>query len=1107
MTIVINNTDFDKSTSLEDTFALAGLQNEEYHDALGICKTGYKIILRRSVKEISVNYYNPEILKTWQANMDLQYIVDPYSCVMYVASYVLKSEKAMSETLKSAAKESERESIKEQLKKVGTQFLNHREVSAQEAAYRLLSMPLKKSSRSVIYINTNTRDKRVGLLKSSQLLENLKADDENIFETSLLDRYMARPDSLTDLCLAEFAAWFIPCQSNKKSSSEQSMLDSRKGIITLKEGLGKMRKKRIPSVIRFFLGKNDKDQDSKFRRKLMLYLPWRSENTDLLKHHLSHQAHYESVAVDIFENEAKFTKNADQVEMAVELLGKQGPPEHVWDGLAPSTESTEAAHVAEGPVELRHIDTEDKPSGGIATHIYEKFTTEANKAKLTPTQYRDYFYGLNEQQKLAVQYHREWCQRSTHALKVKQPVEPYYIFLNGPGGVGKSHVIKMIQHDTIRFFSESGKYNPEDIPVILTGPTGTSAFAINGITIHSAFRLNISSSHQYLSLSRDLLNTLHGKLGKLQLVIIDEVSMVGNRMIYHVHRRLEEIIGKQIENSYFGGISILAVGDLYQLRPVLQGHIFEDLTLDCSGLCESVWKENFKLCELTQQMRQRETLFVETLNRIRIGEFTQIDIDLLQTHIVKVDDRRYVEENLQSELHVFSTNKAVNMHNEKMLQMFKQQGIKIHTVHAIDSTRDQQTHLVDVKLPENHSETGGLREKLLLAVGAKVMLTSNINVSDGLVNGACGFLAGIMCCPFGEVHTLLVKFDNENVGLAAIATSPYKTQYSTAVPLVPISVTFKIGKRKALEVSRKQFPITLAWSLTIHKVQGLTVDKIVVSMAGRFGPGQAYVAFSRVKSVAGLFILDFDSSKIKADECVKNEMQRLYQNPLIGVQKSIIYSYPSRQYFRLAHLNVSGYLQKMKYIEKANWKKFEVLCFSETWLGKSHALSGHSHSDHVIVRKDRCAVPGLENIGHGGVLLLSAQPCKEITFDLPYFEAIAVNVQTTSDFDLNILTIYRRPGGIPLQQFLSIMERAMNLLPKAPTIVLGDFNSDILFQNSPVNAFMIRQGYRQHVIGPTSDHGTCIDHVYSRNVTMSVQVETEDTYFSDHRTILVAIEL
>ena len=93
--------------------------------------------------------------------MDLQFILDVYSCIMYITSYMLKSERAMGELLKAVVEESRGEDIKSRLQKVGSAFLHNREVSAQEAAYRLLSLPLKKSSRAVVFINTSPKEKRV----------------------------------------------------------------------------------------------------------------------------------------------------------------------------------------------------------------------------------------------------------------------------------------------------------------------------------------------------------------------------------------------------------------------------------------------------------------------------------------------------------------------------------------------------------------------------------------------------------------------------------------------------------------------------------------------------------------------------------------------------------------------------------------------------------------------------------------------------------------------------------------------------------------------------------------------------------------------------------
>ena len=100
------------------------------------------MILKRKPSEQSVNYYSPAMLKAWEANMDIQYVVNAYACVMYIASYVLKAEKGMGELLKQAAREMDQGNTRQQLNKLGSVFLTNREVSAQEAVYRVLLIPL-----------------------------------------------------------------------------------------------------------------------------------------------------------------------------------------------------------------------------------------------------------------------------------------------------------------------------------------------------------------------------------------------------------------------------------------------------------------------------------------------------------------------------------------------------------------------------------------------------------------------------------------------------------------------------------------------------------------------------------------------------------------------------------------------------------------------------------------------------------------------------------------------------------------------------------------------------------------------------------------------------
>jgi len=112
---------------------------------------------------------------------------------------------------------------------------------------------------------------------------------------------------------------------------------------------------------------------------------------------------------------------------------------------------------------------------------------------------------LNDQQRSIVMFHRDWCKKAVIALKEGKPVEPYHVFLSGPGGVGKSHVIKLIHSDTLKL---SGTFEPDDVTVLLTAPTGVAAFNINGMTLHSTLLMGRSKYGSFQPLIHDRLNTL-----------------------------------------------------------------------------------------------------------------------------------------------------------------------------------------------------------------------------------------------------------------------------------------------------------------------------------------------------------------------------------------------------------------------------------------------------------------------------------------------------------------------------------------------------------------------------------------------------------------------
>ena len=160
----------------------------------------------------------------------------------------------------------------------------------------------------------------------------------------------------------------------------------------------------------------------------------------------------------------------------------------------------------------RDIDQEDLDANAQlvkqrSAPLLQRFTMETSRDLFSPEEYRHAMRGLNSKQRQVVMYHRAWCKRTITALKSGQPVTPYRVFVSGPGGVGKSHVISLIRNDTVKLLRLSGQVQPDDVTVLLTAPTGVAAFNIQGMTLHSALLLS-TSKFSGLPLTQDKLNTL-----------------------------------------------------------------------------------------------------------------------------------------------------------------------------------------------------------------------------------------------------------------------------------------------------------------------------------------------------------------------------------------------------------------------------------------------------------------------------------------------------------------------------------------------------------------------------------------------------------------------
>ena len=486
---------------------------------------------------------------------------------------------------------------------------------------------------------------------------------------------------------------------------------------------------------------------------------------------------------------------------------------------------------------------------------------------------------LNIQQRQIFDVVNKWARDTVKNLSSKSPkkVEPIYIFLTGKGGCGKSHLINTITHSVSKTLSYHGK-DPEKCRVKNCAPTGIAACNVDGNTLHSELGIPVGSFGKTIpKLTDKKRSALRNKLSELRLLIVDEISMVSNKMLLYIHQRLIEIFGCSPDIP-FAGLSIIFSGDLFQLPPIRAYPIYAPYALSSWENLIHKWKL-FKLAELDIVMRQRgDNGFIDLLNKVRVAELDDECEKMLLSRFISKNDPNYPID----ALHIFAENKPGFQHNNHMLSLNTN---PLFTLIAIDEyPKNISQSAINNVLNRNQSETGGLASKLDLKSGARVMLTTNICVDDRLSNGQLGTVRKIATNHQNKVEKIYIEFDDSNVGLNAQSNDKYAHKHNY-VPIERVEANIKIrpNKDSSPVIKRTQFPLMLSWACTVHKVQGQTLDKVVVSFdlenQRSFNSGQIYVALSRVTSLNGLFLVGtYKSNAIKADqkaileyECMRKE--------------------------------------------------------------------------------------------------------------------------------------------------------------------------------------------------------------------------------------------
>uniref|UniRef100_A0A6C0I0R6 AAA+ ATPase domain-containing protein n=1 Tax=viral metagenome TaxID=1070528 RepID=A0A6C0I0R6_9ZZZZ len=395
------------------------------------------------------------------------------------------------------------------------------------------------------------------------------------------------------------------------------------------------------------------------------------------------------------------------------------------------------------------------------------------------------------------------------------------ICINSAGGCGKSFLISIIKS-----YSEGMGKN-----IAVTATTGTAAVLLgNGAkTIYAYAGIGIGNGTIENILKNIKKNGAYSRWKALDILIIDEISMMGCEIF-----ELLNGIGKQIRRNKkpFGGIQLVLCGDFCQLPPIGKElkYIFE--SSDWSTVIHQT-------VVLTTNHRQSDPQFIQLLDEVRFGHISEETREILNSRI----GLDYKSLEIQP-THLYSTNIAVEKINDAELLKLNNE-IKIFHIKNATVDKNGEENGIDysskkiINSIEHMDKTHQYALELKLAIDAQVMLIVNLDVPNGLANGSRGVVKS-----FAENGNPLVLFLNGMV----VEIAPY-TWYNDD---------------QANNFGRIQIPLKLAYAITIHKIQGATLDCVLINLSNIFQDGQAYVALSRVRSLSGLYIIAIDYSKIRA---------------------------------------------------------------------------------------------------------------------------------------------------------------------------------------------------------------------------------------------------
>ncbi|XP_037568189.2 uncharacterized protein LOC119449071 [Dermacentor silvarum] len=908
-------------------------------------------------------------------------------------SYVNKADRGMSNLKRAVSnilKENPNDDYEAVIRKLRVDMLKGVEMSAQEAAWFLLRQDMSHKSRDVVYIPTCFPEERVRVRKMREELYKLPAASTDVWKLNNVQKYEARqqPDELDDVCLADFASKYRMGQGGRYVPRDR------------------------PVVIRYRNYSPGDDVDSYIREQVLLYVPFRSDAIDVLDGNKYVKLYEDNK--ELIERKRKEYNPANDDVVVGELVGEyyaemlrmrqeqeeqqQQREEQSDDSDVNEVVTAVSKQQQQEQQRQRAVDADVLPSDRLLRLIKETVTPSGAVRKRQGVMDRDAYLSMMRSTN-AEQYEllREILHRQTTP---GQP--PLRVFFTGPAGCGKTFVPKLAMDvynrcsggggDSVMEVDAPSTSSSALAPVtssynayVIFASTGKAAVAVGGTTVHAAFKLVRSATTAGRQaarigimgdggLSPSDLNTFRVAFRRVKCVIIDEVSMISADQLRAVDCRLRQIT--QRLNEPFGGLDVILCGDLRQLPPVRASEIYKR-GRSADGLIGHTvvtWHHQ-DYFPLVRVVRQSDIGFSNVLTNIGDGRALEPDeVRLLESRFVTAAEAM---ERAPTAVRIFYSNNEVTRFNEAIAQAQGDGGYRTlrardeflgcKTPHLLENAKRRVERMVS-------SEFANLPREVLVVIGKPYRITSNIDVVDGLVNGAVGVLR---MCEFeqggeeeegGErrARRLWLEFDVPGTGKLTRARANRAVREAksngcvirsvTWVPIEMQSLTLTIDRKAGIAFKRTQFPLVQASAITVRKSQGGTYASVVYEYARTHPHKLVYVALSRYHT---FYHREANPDKPMVDEFRRPESHHLHtvtQRYLAALKEqelSRVCEGGSRE-FTLALLNVRSLsAHALDVARNPVLGKVDLLCLTET--GNNGTAAGSGCEDAVVRGYDAAA--------------------------------------------------------------------------------------------------------------------------------------------------------